>query len=161
MNEYFQPLTEAEYAKLKDAVPLITVLIAGADGKIGQNELEWAEKVTKIRSYNMAEDMKSFYKEVGTDYTTKLDDYLKSFPENTEDRTRLISERLSQLNPILAKLDPKTGARIYKSLTSFAKHVAKASGGILGFFNINKHEAKLIGLPMIQPIISLNEEEEE
>lgn len=159
-NEYFQELTESEYEKLKDAISLITVLIAGADGEFRQNELEWAAKVTKIRGYNMSKDLKTFYKEVGVHYAEKLDEYFNTFPETPEDRTRLISDRLSQLNPILAKLHPRVGSRLYRSYLSFAKHVAKASGGFLGFFNINKEEAKLIGLPMLTPVIFDDEEEE-
>lgn len=160
MNEYFQDLNFEEYAKLKDAIALITVLIAGADGKVRQNELEWAAKVTQIRSYNMSEDLRGFYREVGLTYADKLENYFNSFPQSIEDRTRLISERLSHLNPILAKLDPKVASRLYKSYISFAKHVAKASGGFMGFFNINKEEAKLIGLPMLTPIKFTDEEEE-
>lgn len=160
VNEYFQELSVSEYGKLKDAIALITVLIAGADGQVRQNELDWAAKVTKIRSYNMSEDLRSFYKEVGMTYAEKLDDYFESFPNSVDERTRLISERLSQLNPILAKLDPKVAARLYKSYLSFAKHVAKASGGFFGFFNINKEEAKLIGLPMLTPIVFDSDEEE-
>ncbi len=159
-NEYFQELTDSEYQKLKDAIALITVLITGADGQVRQNELDWAAKVTKIRSYNMSEDLKAFYKEVGIHYSAQLDQYFESFPGSIEERTRLISERLAQLNPILAKLHPRVGARLYKSFLSFAKHVAKASGGFLGFFNINKEEAKLIGLPMLKPIHFADEEEE-
>ncbi|MFZ1702996.1 MAG: hypothetical protein WAT79_01550 [Saprospiraceae bacterium] len=160
-NEYFQELSDAEYGKLKDAIALITVLIAGADGTIQKNELDWAAKVTKIRSYNMSEDLKEFYKEVGIQYADQLNEFFDSFPSTVEDRTRLISERISQLDPILAKLHPKVGARLYKSYLSFAKHVAKASGGFLGFFSINKQEAKLIGLPMLTPIFFKSDEEEE
>ena len=34
-----------------DAVPLVTILIAGADGRIDTQELEWSKKLTEIRSY--------------------------------------------------------------------------------------------------------------
>jgi len=159
-NEYFQELSEAEYLKLIGAIPLITVLIAGADGEVRKNELEWAAKVTKIRGYKMTKDLAIFYKEVGLNYAEKLEECFKTFPETSSDSTRLISDRLSQLNPILAKLHPKTGAKLYRSYLSFAKHVAKASGGFLGFFTINSNEAKLIGVPMLNPVIWEDEEEE-
>jgi tellurite resistance protein len=51
MSEYFKPLSENEKSELSDALALITVLIAGADGNFEKEELEWAEKVTHIRSY--------------------------------------------------------------------------------------------------------------
>ncbi len=161
MLEQFNTLKEEEFEKLKDAVPLITVLIAGADGNIEKDQLEWANKVTKIRSYNMKAEMKAFYLEVGKTFAQKLQYYIDAFPSNVDDRTKLISDRLSHLNDILAKLEPEVGAKFYKSFTSFAEHVAKASGGFLGFFNINREEAKLIGLPMIHPIVSTADEEEE
>lgn len=160
MVEQFNSLTEEEFEKLKDAIPLITVLIAGADGNIENNQLDWANKVTKIRSYNMKDEMKTFYLEVGKTFTERLQYFVDAFPTNVSDRTKLISDRLSHLNSILAKLEPELGARFYKSFTSFAVHVAKASGGFFGFFSINKDEAKLIGLPMINPIISTSDEEE-
>jgi len=160
MVDQFQSLTEEEFEKLKDAVPLITVLIAGADGEIHNDQLEWANKVTKIRSYNMKDEMKAFYLEVGKTFSDRLQYYIDAFPTNVDDRNKIISDRLSQLNEILAKLEPEVGAKFYKNFTSFAEHVAKASGGFLGFFAINKEEAKLIGLPMIYPIINASEEEE-
>lgn len=160
MLDQFNSLTEEEFEKLKDAVPLITVLIAGADGNIHNDQLEWANKVTKIRSYNMKAEMKAFYLEVGKTFSERLQYYIDAFPTNVADRTKLISDRLSHINDILAKLEPEVGAKFYKSFTSFAEHVAKASGGFLGFFSINKDEAKLIGLPMIKPIVSISDEEE-
>ncbi len=160
MLDQFNSLTEEEFEKLKDAVPLITVLIAGADGNIQSDQLEWANKVTKIRSYNMKDEIKSFYLEVGKTFEQRLQYYIDAFPTNVADRTKLISDRLSYLNDILAKLEPEIGVKFYESFTSFAQHVAKASGGFLGFFSINKDEAKLIGLPMIHPIVSVSDEEE-
>ena len=161
MTEYFKVLTEEEYDKLKDAIALITVLIAGVDGEINNEEKAWADKVTKIRSYNMSEDLIGFYQEVGKDFQSNLDHFILAFPNNPEQRTKLISDRLSHLNPILAKLDPSVAYHLLKSYKSFAKHVAKSTGGFLGFFAINKHEAALIGLPMIDPIPYTPEEEEE
>ena len=39
MTEYFKQLTSEEYERLKDAIPLITILVAGADGKFEKEEL--------------------------------------------------------------------------------------------------------------------------
>ena len=161
MTEYFSSLTEAQYQKLKDAVPLITLLIGGADGELDQDELAWAEKVTKIRAYKMSEDLIGFYQDVGKDYAEKLDSYLISYPREPKARGAAISERLAELNSILAALDPRVAYHLYRSYKSFAKHVAKASGGFLGFFAINKEEAALIKLPMIEPIAQPEDYEEE
>jgi uncharacterized protein YydD (DUF2326 family) len=160
MIEHLKSLKEEDYNKLKDAVPQITVLIAGADGKIESGQLEWAEKVTNIRSYKMEEELADFYREVGVDFNEKLDGILRSMPENVRERTAMLTEKLEALNEIFAKLEPQIASKLYKSFTSFARHVAQASGGFLGFFSINQEEAKLIGLPMITPIIYSGEEEE-
>jgi hypothetical protein len=153
MTEYFAPLSESEYEKLKDSIALITILIAGADGKFDQKELDWAEKVATIRSYKMYEDLKGFYKDVGEDFHDKLIEYIDAFPKNVHDRTHIISDRLGGLNDILAKLDVKVGAHMYSSLKSFAKHVASAHGGIFGFFSIGPKEDNLMNLEMIKPIV--------
>lgn len=152
MTEYFNSIEEKSYQKLKDAVALITVLISGADGDFDSEELSWAEKVTKIRSYKMSEDLIGFYQEVGKDFHEKLEAAIEAFPKDVHTRTHLISERLEMLNPILAKLDPKVAYHLYKSYLSFAEHVAKASGGFLGFFSVSSDESDLMKLPMLTPI---------
>ena len=159
MTEYFKQLEADDFKKLKDAIALITVYIAGVDGEIKKGEIEWAEKVTQIRSYKMSEDLKGFYQEVGLDFHDVLESYIDQFPKSPEERNKIIATRLAQLNPILAQLDQKVAAHLYSSYRSFATHVAKATGGFLGFFAINSREQKILGLDMITPIISADEEE--
>ena len=154
-------LDEDEIQELYDAIPVITLLIAGADGEIDDLELAHSEKITKIRGFSGHETMQDFYDKVGEDYSERLKRWLKVVPQDTEERTNHLSARIEKLNPILAKLDPESGARMYKSLTSFAKHVAKASGGFLGIGSINKAEAELMDLPMLTPIVVEEEDEEE
>ncbi len=160
MSEYFKPLNENEKSELSDALALITVLIAGADGNFEKEELEWAEKVTHIRSYKLKGEMKSFYEHAEEQFLAKTQYYMDNLPSNVTERSNQIAERLSGLNPILAKLEPATGSKLYKGLISFADHVAKASGGVMGFFSVNAEEGKWIDLPMITPIIFQSDEEE-
>jgi len=160
MTEYFKALSDAEYERLKDSIALITVYIAGADGSIENDELVWADKVTKIRAYNLPEGLKGFYKEVGIEFQDKVDHFMNTLPKEVEQRNVVAEEELAKLNPILAKLNPKLGSRLYNSLLSFAKHVAKASGGLFGFFSIGPKEMKLLDLDMIEPI-EYDEEEGE
>lgn len=159
MTPYFDMLSEAEYQQLKDALAIITIYIAGADGSIEKEEMEWAEKVTEIRSYKMSEDLLGFYQELNADFHEKVNSYLKKLPATTEARNAEIESMLAALNPIMAKLDIKVGAHLYNSYKSFATHVAKATGGFLGFFSISPKEKALLGLTMITPIISEDEEE--
>jgi hypothetical protein len=85
---------------------------------------------------------------------------LATLPKDNEQRLAEISKRLSGLNSILPKLDQVFAWRFYQSLVSFAKHVAKSSGGFLGWSSIGSAEKKLIGLDMIEEVI-LEEEPEE
>ncbi len=160
MLHQLRNLPAEDLQELLDAIPVITLLIAGADGDIEGEELAHSEKITKIRGYSGGEIMQDFYDKVGEDYTERLDRWLKVIPKDTAERTADLSNRLEKLNPILAKLAPELGAEMYKSFTSFAKHVAKASGGFFGFGRINKEEAELVNLPMLTPIIVEKEEDE-
>jgi len=161
MTDQFNTLKEDDLRILTDAVPLIAILIAGADGEIDDEELQWSKKVAHIRSYKMKADLKSFYAEVDKNYLGKLQHFIEVLPSGVTERTKIISEKLTEVNPIMAKLSPEVGAKLYKSFLSFADHVAKASGGVMGFFAVNKAEASLIGLPMIHPITFEHTDEEE
>ncbi len=160
MLEQLESLNSDEKALLYNAIPLITLLVAYADGEMDDEERTWAEKITEIRSYSYHETLQEYYENVGENYQDKLDQILKTLPENNEERLAEISKRLEGLNEILSKLDQVFAWRYYKGLLSFAKHVAKASGGFLGWSSISSPEKKLLGLEMIAPIV-LEEEPEE
>lgn len=159
MLDQFKHLKEDEFQELIDAIPVITLLIAGADGDIQDLELAKSEKITRIRGFSGADVMREFYDKVGENYHDRLIRWLKVVPKDTDERNQELSARLENLNPILAKLNPELGAKMYKSFTSFAKHVAKATGGFLGIGSINKEEAHWIDLPMLTPIIFEEEDE--
>ncbi len=162
MIPQFEGLLDSQKELMYDAIPLITIYIAGADGKIDLEETEWAEKVTKIRSYAYHESLQEFYANISETYSDKLHQYITSLPNDVEERTVAINEKLAGLNSILTGLDANFAARYYKSLVSFAEHVAKASGGFLGFGSVSRAESKLLGLDMITPLeLEEGEEEEE
>lgn len=153
MIDQFRGISQEEFDTLKESISLITVLIAGADGTIDSKEKAWAEKVTNIRSYALPDGLKEFYLEVGEEFTDRLDGYIDEYDGETELRNKLISERLGSLNVILAKIvDREVAIAFYDSLLSFAKHVARASGGFLSWGSINAQEKRLLGLDMIHPV---------
>ena len=158
MVNQLETLTTEDQQILLDAVPLVTVLIAGADGKIDKNEREWAEKLTKIRSYAYHESLRPYYERLGETFAEKVDGLIDSLPEDTSIRNQEISGRLEKVNAILSKLDPAYAYHMYKSLTSFANHVARSSGGFLGFGSASKEEKEWLDLPMITPIVKPEEE---
>lgn len=156
----FQELSDEQHKLLVDAPALITILVAGADGNIDEQELNWAEKLTHIRSYAEPEALNQYYEEVERGFSATFDAYLSSLPNELSLREKAISSELSKINNVLACMDNPIAYRLYESFTSFAKHIAKASGGFLRFGSISREEKKWIGLDMIDPII-LEEVEEE
>jgi len=160
MIKQFEVLNQDEQQLAIDAIPLITLLIAFADGEMDDKERSWSEKIAEIRTYSGHESLYEYYEKVDDHYQEKLDKLLASLPEDNDQRLAEISKKLSGLNPIISKLETVFAWRYYNSLVSFAEHVAKASGGFLGWASINKEEQALIGLDMINPVV-LEEEPED
>ncbi|NND09274.1 MAG: hypothetical protein HKN87_23120 [Saprospiraceae bacterium] len=153
MIEEIKGLDSKEYIHLKDAIALITVLIAGADGEIDTKEKDWAKKITDIRSYTLPDGLKKFYEDVGISFQDRLDHYIELYKGDIEGRNKAISDRLAELNDILPKIrNRELAIALYESLLSFAKHVARASGGFLKWGGISSKEEKLMNLDMIDPL---------
>lgn len=148
----FSGLPQKDIDALIDALPYITILIAGADGNIKPQELEWAEKITKVRQFDFPSIMKPFYEKVGANFSERLQQILKELPGDTVRRNDAVEAKLAELNSILAKLDHYYADTLLKSFKSFAKHVARASGGIFGFGSISRDEARVMELKMLNPI---------
>lgn len=159
MLDGFENLSESQFETLKKSVAWVTVLIAGADGSIDKGETDWAKKLTEIRGYANPTDLNAFYDAVGVGFENDLNHLIEHAPKDTKERTELISRKLEELNDIFPLIENRLAYELFFSLKSFAKHVAKATGGIFGFFSINKEEAKLIELPMLSPIELASEEE--
>ncbi len=149
MEQDLSLLSSGQVAQLREAYSHITILIAGADGKIDPDELSWAEKITQIRTFAGDERLKSFHKEVNETISTRIKTLISELPKDTASRNAILSERIAQLNPILSSLDPSLGYYLYKGYVSFAERIAKASGGFLSFFTIGPEEKKWVGLPII------------
>ncbi|MFK7774839.1 MAG: hypothetical protein AB8F94_22050 [Saprospiraceae bacterium] len=161
MIQHFDNLTEQEVSKMLNAIPLIAILIAGADDKIDYNEKKWAVKLANIRTFSNPDELHDYYSKIGVDFSDRLNQFIDELPSNTASRQQNISERLAELNSVFPKLDPHFGAKLYDSCVSFAKHVANASGGFLGFGRVSKAESEWMTLPMLEPILLPEEEEEE
>jgi len=154
-NQVFEALSSDENRLLIETPALVTILVAGADGVIDEQELNWAEKLTHIRSYAQPEELNHYYEAVEAQFDDTLGSYMESLPKDQSKRETEISSKLSKLNHALSCLDNPTAYQLYLSFVSFAKHIAKASGGFLRFGSISRDEKKWIGLPMITPIIKL------
>ncbi len=161
MISAFKGLKEEEYQQLIEAIPLIAILVAGADNDIDLKEKEWAEKIIKIRSYSNHFDLKPYYKDVDSQYAALFDQFLAELSKDAEVRSREISKRLSKINDILIKLNMRTSSQLYTSFIAYAEQIARASGGILRMMSVSKEESMWIGLPMIDPIFFEDLEDEE
>lgn len=163
MIQGFEKLSVNQFQSTKDAIVWITILIAGADGEIDNEEKEWAAKVTKIRGYHNPNELTPFYEAVGAEFSDKLEALLKEIPSDVNERTALFTRKIEQLNSILPLLNGNLGHYLSQSYRTFALHVAKATGGFLGFMSVSNAESKLVDLPMLDKIefIDLNESEEE
>lgn len=157
----FKNLSENEYQQLIDAVPLIAILIAGADDQIDIKEEAWSQKIVKIRSYAFDYDLKQIYQELEKNFKARFDNFLSTLPKEAESRNTSISNKLETLNPILAKMNIKSSSQLYNTYLSYAEEVAKASGGFLRMLAVSPSENLWIGLPMLDPIFFDDLDEEE
>ena len=160
MLDNFTGIDNAQKKQLIDAIAQITVLIAGADGMIDTAETAWANKLAKIRSYASEELLNEFYQLVGNNFIEDLNAEILALPKETDPRTQVLVGKLARLNAPLAKLPNPIGATLYQSYTSFAKHVAEASGGFMRIWSVSSEEKKLMSLPMLNPIELIVEEDE-
>ena len=86
MVPQIKALNQDEKDLMLDAIPLITLLIAYADGEMDDEERNWSEKIAHIRSYANHESLQEFYEKVGDHYQDKLDHMLETLPENNDQR---------------------------------------------------------------------------
>ena len=157
--KYLENCTAQEVEALKNALPQIAALVAGADGNVDQDESAWAEKLIHIRGYANPKALQEFYDALDMDFNQRFETILANLPTNLAAAQAYLSSELSQLNPILARLDPKYAYQFYHSLITYADHIARATGGIMGFGSISREEEKVVHLPMITPISPPSENE--
>ncbi len=151
MINQFDELTPEQQTQMLRAIPLITILIAEADGRMDEKEIDWAKKMVNIRSFSTHDALQPFYEHVEAVFDSEFSDIMSNLPADRVARQEAISAELSQLNDLLPELNATYSHLFYKSLLSFAEHIAKAAGGFLGSFSIGPEEKKWIGLPMVHP----------
>jgi len=161
MFPFLDKLTDSEKELVMNAMPIVTVMIAAADGTVDSSETGWANKLTDIRSYSHEEMLQPYYEKVSEDFAQKVRMMVKELPKNTKEAIPGLVAQMEQFNEILPKMPPKIAGSLLKSMKSFARHIARASGGFLKIASISKEEAALIDLPMITFIPPVIEEEEE
>lgn len=149
MIPQFKNLSEEEITALLDAPALIAVLIAGADNKIDEKEIDYSSKIAHFRAGNNDSVLQGYYAEVDKFISDAIAQQINTLPKELIDRQHILTEELTKINEILPKLDKDFASELYKSWLSFAESVAKASGGLWGYASVTPEEERLLGLSMI------------
>jgi hypothetical protein len=152
MLKEFNNLTPTEQQLMLDAIPLITILVAGADGDIDEVELSEAQRLADIRSFNAKGQTNSYYEKIENNLTDRIVAMMKELPTAMAPRQDAVIARLSGLNHVFEKMDLPFGYLYYKSFCSFAKHVAESHGGFMRFMTVGPKEAEVIDLPMLNKV---------
>jgi hypothetical protein len=143
-----EKLADQEVELMLKAPVLLCILIAGADGTIDRKEIKQAINVAVRKKDKTILD--GYFKEVSTDFEDKLKVLLQSYPYQSSERNPILIKELSQLNPILKKMDKSFAKPFYDMLKELAEKIAGSSGGLWGMMTVDDEEAKYIDLPMIQ-----------
>jgi hypothetical protein len=149
MLRHFDKLEQTEKDLLLDAPALITILVAGADGQMDSEEEAWAAKLAVIRSFDYNTKLNDYYKQVKEIFSKRLQMYNSALPKERDARLAMVSDQLTEVNRILHKMDDLDAVLLYNDFKSFARHIAKASGGIMRWMAIGPSEAQVIELPML------------
>ena len=148
----FNHLTEEEVQLLLDAPAIITLLIGTADGNMDDKEIAAGLSSVIVRKDSNDALLQPYYEAVDKNYDQRLFDFSNHYKDKgTAQSTQELSDVLAGLNDILIKVDPLFVTVLIKSLKSFAKEIAQASGGMagIGLMSISNEEEHLISLPMI------------
>jgi hypothetical protein len=146
----FENLSQEE-AEILYSIPIyVSVLIAGADGKIDQAEIKKAVSLSGLKKKKARRELLGFYNYVNTDYEDKLKMAIANLPSNHKKREKILIADIEKVNNIFPKLDRAFAIKLYASFKEIAKHIAEASGGVFGYMSVGYEESKLIDLKMIK-----------
>ena len=146
----FNKLSETEKELMLKAPILACILIAGADGKIDQNEIKGAIHAAREKQKRSPPNLMEFYSMVAEDFEDKLKVFIQNYPASVTERNQMLEEELTQLNFILPRLDKIFAAEFYGSIKDIALAIAQSSGGVLGINKVGQEEARYVSLKMIK-----------
>tara|TARA_S200000501_G_scaffold170533_1_gene160618 strand:- start:1221 stop:1682 length:462 start_codon:yes stop_codon:yes gene_type:complete len=149
MLKEFEGLSEDEIDLMLSIPILVSVLIAGADGNIDQKEKKEAILLAYNKQHHVTKELSGYYRLVGYNFEEKLLTCISKTSDDLEVRNGDLIHELRKLNLILPKIDKHFSIKFYASIEDWAKRIAEASGGILGYMSVTYEEAKLLTLKMI------------
>jgi hypothetical protein len=140
-------LSDSEKELLYKAPLLVCILLAGADGKIDDKEIDGAVHMVKQQHW-VKSALSGFFPEVAQDFEDKLKILIQAYPVEAHKRNQLIIEELGTLNKILPKLTNDFKVAYYEMLIYLAHKIASSSGKF--WAKVSAEEAQLAKLPMIK-----------
>ena len=150
MLKEFEELREDEVDLMLSVPILVSVLIAGADGNIDQKEKKEAILLAHAKHHHVTKQLAGYYQLVGQNFEEKLLTCIARTSDNLDIRNGDLIQELRKLNLILPKLEKHFAIKFYASIEDWAKRIAEASGGIMGYMSVTYEEAKLLTLKMIR-----------
>ncbi len=145
-----EKLADDERQLVIEAPVLVSVLIALADNDFTEAERAETLKLIHTKTFSERGSIRELYKELEKDVESRIDHVLAELPAGREERTHLVSEKLSGLNTVLPKLENGFARRFYKSLKELAYYISTIHHPLLGEVVANHHAKALMPLPMIQ-----------
>jgi hypothetical protein len=146
----YNRLSQKEKDRLSALPVYIVLLIAGADGKIDEAEINKAVKLSRERISATDSDLEEFFDRGYQDFEDKLKAVISSLPRDKASVQKSIKAEIDSLNKILKNLDKNYVKTLTDHLKNLATQVAKASGGRLGFGAIGAEESSLINLTFLK-----------
>jgi len=143
-------LTEEELNILYALPFFVAALVASADGNIDNAEVRRAVTAIKAQNcYGKNPYLTDIYRNASEDTEDKLKIVISNSPYKAHDRVIFFSKKIADTNIVLNKLNPDFVISIHNCLQHLARHIAKASGGILGYGSVGAEESQLLALNFI------------
>jgi hypothetical protein len=142
-------LTSTEMELIYKAPILVSILIAGADGKIDRKEIEGAIRLAEKNTSAGGSEVSVLYQEIAQDFEDKLKILEQQYPYNAAQRNPLLVTELSQLNTLWPKVSSTFAHEFYQTLLNISHQIARSSGGMLGYKSVGSEEAQYVELTMV------------
>ena len=149
MQKAFSNLSEKDIDELCLIPIWISILIAGADDFIDQNEIKKAVKVAKEKQFDEDHLIIEYYAKVAQKFEVNLKGYISLMPNKRDQRIEFLIKKIERVNHFFSMMEVRTAHQLYLSFKDFANKVAHASGGIFGLLSVSYEESKFIDLKMI------------
>lgn len=150
MLDHIHHLSEEEKNLVLQAPVYVSLLIAGADGHIQQEEQKRILELVHTKTFSEHYELRELYAALKHDLAGHLRQMMAALPEDTNERQAMLSGLLGRLNHIFPQLEKHFARRLYKNLREFAHYIAHADGGFWGISAVSDAEQQWIKLPMLE-----------